>query len=217
MVDERRCSSCGALVAPDAGWCGQCYASLEVAPAHAAVGAATERGSALAGEAVARSGGGPAWPCPACGTANPLEIDLCSACGTPFARLFQEPDQGPAVAPRTAALWSMAFPGLGQWRCGRSVDALVRVVAFLFPVGTILILILSRLGRGGLGPASTLFALLLVAGLFVWVTSAVDAHRVASGVAPLVSSRSLLWGLVVLIVVSLAMASAVALPAVRHR
>jgi hypothetical protein len=208
MSVERRCPSCGALASADADWCGQCYTSLKTlqAPSRA--------------EAVAPSvgtGGEPAWPCPVCGNPNPIAVSLCLGCGTPFARLFQEPERAPEIDPRTAALWSLLLPGLGQWKCGRSLDGIARMVAFLVPFGTMLLLVVSRLGRGGLGSTALLFSLFLVASLVAWSTSVVDAYRSASGVEPLIAPRTLLWGLVGLILVAMALATAVALPAVRRR
>ncbi|HEX7464704.1 MAG TPA: hypothetical protein VF382_07420, partial [Actinomycetota bacterium] len=42
MSSERRCPDCGALVAIDADWCGQCYASL-IGPQMPADGAPSEK------------------------------------------------------------------------------------------------------------------------------------------------------------------------------
>jgi double zinc ribbon protein len=206
MSVERRCPSCGALASADADWCGQCYASLE-----------GPRAPSQTKTTPLRSDGEPAWPCPVCGNLNPIAMNLCVSCGTPFARLFQEAERLPQIDPKTAALWSLLFPGLGQWKCGRSLDAVARMVAFLVPFGTMLLLVVSRLGRGGLGSTALLFSLFLVASLVAWSTSAIDAHRVASGLDPLIGPRTLLWGLVGLILVAVALATAVALPAVRSR
>jgi hypothetical protein len=206
MSVERRCPSCRALAAADADWCGQCYASLEAPPPVSQVKVEARR-----------SDGEPTWPCPVCGNSNPIAVNLCVACGTPFARLFQEPQQFPQIDPKTAALWSLLFPGLGQWKCGQSLDGIARMVAFLVPFGTMLLLVVSRLGRGGLGSTTLLFSLFLVASLVAWSTSAVDAYRAASGVDPLIGPRKLLWGLVGLILVAVALATAVVLPTVRGR
>jgi len=208
MSVERRCPSCGALAAVDADWCGQCYASLEAprAVSQARVEAPPRR-----------SDGEPTWPCAVCGNANPIVMNLCVACGTPFARLFQEPDRRPDVDPKTAALWSLVFPGLGQWKCGRSLDGVARMVTFLVPFGTMLLLVVSRLGRGGLGSTTSLFSLFLLASLVAWSTSAVDAYRVASGVDPVIGTRKLLWGLVGFILVAVGLATTIALPAIRSR
>lgn len=208
MSVERRCPSCGALASAEVEWCGQCYASLEAPRAPS---------QAKAGAPPLRRDGEPAWPCPVCGNPNPIAVNLCMACATPFARLFQEPERLPEIDPKTAALWSLLFPGLGQWKCDRSLDGIARMVAFLVPFGTMLLLVVSRLGRGGLGSTALLFSLFLVASLVAWSTSAVDAYRAASGIDPLIAPRVLLWGLVGLILVAVALATAVALPAVRSR
>jgi hypothetical protein len=214
MDAERRCPSCGALASADAAWCGQCYASLAEAPASRAM---PPPATALAQQPTRADGDEPRWPCPVCGHSNPIQVNLCLACGTPFARLFQEAELAPEVAPRAAALWSLLLPGLGQWKCGRSLDGIARMVSFVFPFGTMLILVVSRLGRGGLGPATSLFSLFLVASLIVWATSVIDAYRVASGIDPLVAPRTLLWGLIGLILIAMGLATAVALPAARGR
>jgi hypothetical protein len=208
MSVERRCPSCGALASADADWCGQCYAALEAprAVSQAKVEAPPRR-----------TDGEPAWPCPVCGNPNPIAMNLCLACGTPFARLFQEPERLPEIDPKTAALWSLLFPGLGQWKSGRSLDGIARMVAFLIPFGTMLLIVVSRLGRGGLGSTTLLFSLFLVACLVAWSTSAIDAYRAASGVDPLIGPRKLLWGLAGLILVAVGLATAVVLPSVRGR
>src|SRR5439155_25679640 len=116
-----------------------------------------------------------AWPCPVCGNPNPIAMNLCVSCGTPFARMFQEGVRLPEIDPKAAALWSLLFPGLGQWKGGRSLDGIARMVSFLVPFGTMLLLVVSRLGRGGLGSTALLFSLFLVASLVAWSTSAIDA------------------------------------------
>ncbi len=222
----------------DAAWCGLCFASLtpkgpkadpadpDPAPKIDTLTALTEANAAettrvAVGEAPAPggwvAGPDPTWPCPACGTMTPIALDMCAACGTPFGRLFEEPDRAPKIAPRTAALQSVAFPGLGEWKCGRQVDGFCRMVAFFVPLATLLILVLSRLGRGGLGSTATLFAMFLLWIVFVWVTSATDAYRIASGWSPLIAPKWLLWGLIGLLGIGVGIASAVALPAIHRR
>jgi hypothetical protein len=114
-------------------------------------------------------------------------------------------------------LLSLAFPGLGQWVSGRPIDGLCRMVAFLIPLGTLLILMLSRLGRGGLGSTATLVVLFLLWVVFVWATAAMDAHRMASGARPLLAPKWLLWGTIGVLALGVGIASAVALPAIHKR
>lgn len=224
MMGDRRCPSCGALVSAEAEWCGQCYAPLERvgSPSGAAEGSASQAGGAppvplgAIGDAIEVEGGKPAWICPACGSRNPIEDNACSTCGTPFARLLEEPKERPDVDPQTAAVWSMAFPGLGHWKLGYRTDAVARFAMFGWAFGALLILLVSRFGKGGLGPTMPLFLLFLGASLVIYVLSAVDAYRLASGEPPIVSSRTLLWTSAGLIFLSVMIATFVTLPAARR-
>ena len=156
------------------------------------------------------------WTCPACDTRNPIEASLCAACSTPFGRLFQEPEVRPEVDPQTAAVWSMVLPGLGHWRLGRKGDAIARFAMFGWAFGALLILLVSRFGKGGLGPTYPLFLTFLLAAVTIYVLSVVDAYRIAADDPPLVSPRALLWGSVGLIVLSILIATFVTLPAARQ-
>lgn len=221
-VDERRCPNCCALVSAEAEWCGQCYASLAAHPLEEAppVSAPAPPVSAAPREGVvplqAREGE-PAWPCPVCGNRNPVDLEACAACGTPFSQLLREPEPRVDVAPGSAAAWSLAFPGLGHVRCGRSFDGVARAILFLWTAGTVVVLLVSRSGRAGLGPTGPLLFLFLAAALALYATSALDAFRVASGDHPLVSSRMLLWGSAGLVLLSVVIATVITVGAVRSR
>ncbi|MBI2238088.1 MAG: hypothetical protein HYU54_06140 [Actinobacteria bacterium] len=220
-VDERRCPNCGALVSAEAEWCGQCYASLAArsledppAPARGAALSAAQRKGVVPVQA---REGEPAWPCSVCGNRNPIDLEACAACGTPFAHLLREPERRVDVAPGSALAWSLVFPGLGHLRCGRSFDGVARVILFLWTAGTVVVLLLSRSGKAGLGPTGPLLILFLAAALALYATSALDAFRVASGDHPLVSSRMLLWGSAGLVLLSVVMATIISVGAVRSR
>lgn len=202
----------------DAGWCGQCYAPLgpSTASAEKEVAPATDAVRAAAGRGIEVQDGRTTWICPACETRNTIEADLCSACGTQFGRLFEEPEDRPQVDPQTAAVWSMVCPGLGHWRLGRKGDAIARFAMFGWAFGALLILLVSRFGKGGLGPTFPLFLLFLLASLTIYVLSASDAYRIAAGGVPIVGSRALLWGSVGFIVLSILIATFVTLPAARQ-
>ncbi len=159
----------------------------------------------------------PYWTCPVCDTRNRIELNACSACGTPFARLFLEPERPVEIGRGRALVWSLVFPGLGHWMAGKRVDGVARLVLFLWTFGTVVVLLASRAGKGGLGPTVSLFYLFLLASLVLYAVSALDAHRIAGGDPPLVSSRILLWASAGLVVVSVVVASLVALPAARGR
>lgn len=237
---EPRCPSCGGLVTSDADWCGQCYAPLRgagaepqpqgedrpaVAPEAGGPDAEPSRGEALTRRtAVATPGGGhvevaegtAAWDCPVCGDRNAIEASVCSTCQTPFARLFEEPVRREEIEPKTAALWSLAFPGLGHWKGGARPDAIARIVLFAWTIGTVLIMLLSRPAGGGFGTAFPLFALYLGSSMALYAESALDAHRAASGHDPLVSSRTLMWAAAALVLGSVVLATFVTLPAARQ-
>ncbi|MGH2637528.1 MAG: zinc finger Ran-binding domain-containing protein, partial [Actinomycetota bacterium] len=166
------------------------------------------------GGAVEITGGRASWDCPVCGKRNPIEASLCGTCQTPFARLFEEPSNRPEIEPRTAAFWSLAFAGLGHWKVGLRADGVARMVLFAWTLGTVLVVIASRSG-GGLGSSTPLFALYFGSAIAIYVLSAVDAYRIADGVPQLVTSRVLLWVSAALVLVSIALATLVTLPAAR--
>ena len=216
MSEQARCPRCGALVSPEAEWCGQCFAVLR--PADAATGtpepATITEDPARGGLEI--EGGRPTWTCPTCEARNPIEASVCAACGTPFARLFQEEDEHPEMDPQSAAVWSMVFPGLGHWKLGRKADAIARFAMFGWSFGALMVLVVSRIGKGGFGPTFPLFVLFAFASAAIYVASAVDAYRIASGEEPLVNSRTLLWASAGLVVLSVLIASFVTLPSARR-
>ncbi len=226
MADvDRRCPNCGALVAVDAEWCGQCFVDLRprredpgppsmVSPT-ASVGyraAAADAGRA-AGEAAADAGAVSSdeawWPCSVCGARNPIELEACARCGTPFADLMREaPTDRPSAEPKEALAWSLIFPGLGHRAVGRPLDGLSRGV--LFGMSFAMALLLGFAGVRS-GPTFVVFALFLLAALVAYAGSAYEAYRLALGGDLLVGSRPLLWvlvGLILLSVVMLALAVA---------
>lgn len=214
-VDERRCPACGGLAAPDAEWCGQCFASLAPAP-----GGASQAGRLAAtvttpgGGSVEVAEGKATWECAVCGDRNPIETSLCGTCRTPFARLFERPEERVRIQPRTAALWSLAFAGLGHWKAGQRPDGVARMVLFAWTLGTVAVVLASRSGAG-FGSTLSLFVLYLGAATAIYVLSAIDAYRAAEGTPPVVSSRVLLWASAALVLASIALATLVTLPAAR--
>jgi hypothetical protein len=211
---EPRCPSCGGLVAVDAEWCGQCYAPLRAATS---VAEATDGAVATPGGGALRvAEGRPAWTCSACGETNAIDEGLCATCGTPFARLFEEPNHRPEIDPENAAVWSLVWPGLGHWKAGYRADAIARAVLFAWTFGALSVLLVSRFGKGGLGATFPLFVLFAGSAATVYGISALDAYRLAAGQDPVVSSRALLWGSAALVVLSVLIATFVTLPAARR-
>ena len=208
MMGERRCPNCGALASADAEWCGQCFAPLDRAGAGPEAEAEHEgaaRSSPVAtagpkaipgttGGSIEVEGGTLAWTCPVCGTRNPIEAGrVLRCCGTPFAAAARGAETAPEIEPQTAAVWSMLWPGLGHWKLGRRTDAVARIVMFGWAFGALLVVLVSRFGKGGLGPTFPLFILFLGASVMIYVVSALDAYRLAAGDTPVMSSRALLW------------------------
>ncbi|MGZ8619814.1 MAG: hypothetical protein ACXWYE_07920, partial [Actinomycetota bacterium] len=170
--EERRCPNCGALVAVDAQWCGQCFESLiepepepEPGPSPGADPSPTPAGSPPATAA-------PTWPCPACGNANAIELDACAVCGTSFAALMRQGEERPKIEPKTALAWSLIFPGLGHRNVGRGMDGLARGVLFAM---LFVMALLTGLSAGGSGVLFGLFALFLGLAVVVYAGTAWEA------------------------------------------
>jgi uncharacterized membrane protein len=130
--------------------------------------------------------------------------------------LFADEDERPDVDPQSAAVRSMVLPGLGHWKLGLRADAVARMVMFGWAFGALLVLLVSRFGKGGLGPTMPLFVLFLGSSAAIYSLSAIDAYRIAAGDLPLISSRTLLWASAGLVVLSVLIASLVTLPAARR-
>lgn len=220
---ERRCPTCGALVTRDAEWCGQCFTSLvkatdrrpeqlpepesarESRPPNAAASVD------VAGPDASRT---PHWTCPTCGEDNDLDVDPCPSCGTPFARLFEDPRGTPDVARGRAIAWSLAYPGLGHRLVGRPGEGVARGAVFTLALGAILFLVVSRAGNS-LGPILAFLAVYALFGISVYAFTAVEAGHLADGGDPLVSPRTFAWVAAGLVLVSLAVSIFIAVGAIR--
>jgi hypothetical protein len=197
-------------VADDAAWCGQCFTRL-TKDDRAADPPAPAVAAQAPGEPDERAE--PFWPCPACGNRNPISVDLCAVCGTPFSQLFRDDEaQRPSVEPKDAVVASLVFPGLGHRKLGRGLDGLARGV--LFSVAFLLALLT------GFGARNVLVLLVcvvfLVVALGVYALSAYEAYRMAQGGDVLVGSRVLLWTLVLVIFLAVALLALSAVSSTRQ-
>jgi hypothetical protein len=213
---ERRCPNCAALVSADAEWCGQCFTSLREAEAGRA-GTGAARSIATEAEPVAPEGPAseraqgstrlPAtWPCPTCGRENPIDLDVCMSCGTSFATLMRSGERPPQIDPARALRRSLIFPGLGHALTGHGADGLARGLLF-----SMLVMMATIIGSSGIsgGILLTVFALFAGTAVVIYLGSAWEAYRLAAGEEAFVSSRTVLWvtvGVVMLSVGLLAMA-----------
>ena len=221
---ERRCPTCGALVTRDAEWCGQCFTSL-VKPTDRRPEQLPEPESAresrppnnaaaeidVAGPDAPRT---PHWTCPTCGEDNDLDVDPCPSCGTPFARLFEDPKGAPDVARGRAIGWSLAYPGLGHRLVGRTGEGVARGAVFTLALGAILFLVVSRAGNS-LAPILAFLAVYALFGIAVYAFTAVEAGHLADGGDPLVSPRMFAWVAAGLVLVSLGVSLFIAVGAIR--
>ena len=199
-MQEARCPNCSALVSADADWCGQCFTSLrpppvsepppEPAPPATPATASEPRGAQAT------------WPCPTCGTSNPIELDLCSVCGTSFAQLLRRDEPRPTISPRDAFLWSLTFPGVGHAKAGRGADGIARGTLFVLTFGLALVIVLSGVATA---PVFGVVILLLGSAMTIYLGSAAEAYRIADGGPPFLSARALLWATVVLIMVAVSL------------
>jgi hypothetical protein len=205
---ERRCVNCGAVLYEGAAWCGLCFEPVEPErqpepePKPVAqpdgVGKPLEPTPAGMTTEVAAP---PMWPCPICDSRNPIELDDCATCGASFASLMRQETVQVEVDPRAAFRRSLLFPGLGHRMVpGREVDGLARGVLF-----AMLLIATLMLGLSGVhaGAVLLLFLVYLGASVAVYLLTAFEAARLAQGGDPLVSSRTLLWATVAILLLSI--------------
>jgi hypothetical protein len=135
-----------------------------------------------------------------CELDNEIELNVCARCGTPFSALMKADEQPAHVEPADAFKASLIYPGLGHQKIGRGADGVAR--GTLFTLSLILLLVVALSGLHSTGQ-DIMVLLYLSTTLLVYVGSAVEARRMAAGGAPFASSRTLLWGTVGLLIVSI--------------
>jgi hypothetical protein len=195
-------------VSEDAEWCGQCFTSLrepEPPPVPAPTASATEAAEAAppadAPEAATPRSQAPIgafWPCPVCGTRNPIVLEACEVCGTPFAAVMRG-DTRRDADPDAAFRRSLLFPGLGHAMLGYPLDGFARGAVFALAVLVAILLPLSV-------PTTALTILAVVlsvaAAAGIYVLSAAEVKRLTQRRGLLIESRFLLWGAVGLMMVT---------------
>lgn len=215
MADTVICGQCGARNSAGIEWCGQCFAALagEAGPGSPAptadesvAAAADSRVPGPAVEVPARITGVEAplvaqpgtWVCTVCDTANPLEDQQCSACGTSIFTVFgAENGEQKKADPQRALLRSIMFPGLGHAIAGQGLLGSAIGGLTLMALGFGIALAATRAGSFG-------WPLLLLA-LGIWVAAGFDAFRIAGGGTDVIFLRprvvTALVGLVMSVVV----------------
>jgi hypothetical protein len=207
---ERRCASCGAVLYEGAEWCGMCFAPVratpEPVPEVASAPAAEQKTDAVGAVVTDTPAKEPMWPCPVCEGRNPIELDVCATCGTPFAALMRQERVRPDVDRRDAFRRSLVYPGLGHRLVGRELDGFARGVLFTMLLIATLMVAFSGVSSGAV---KFLFLLYASATVGVYLMTAFEAARLADGGDLLVSSRILLWVTVAILLVSVVMVSLV--------
>ncbi len=188
----------------DAEWCGQCLTPLDAAQAGNGPREerAEQRPAAAPGTRTAtgirRTAEGLVWTCPTCEAVNQMEVSVCATCGTPFGRLFEEPERRAPVDPRRATMLSLVFPGFGHVSAGKVAEGMARAVVFGFALVMAITLPVGAKGFS-LGAFLPLFLASAMAVVFIYVVSAIDAGRAAAGRAQILSTRVLLFGAIGLV------------------
>jgi hypothetical protein len=206
---ERRCRTCGAVVYEGAEWCGMCFTPVDTEiETPDQVGRTTGEEDAPAPPSPDTDGPGSVatWPCPVCDGRNPIDLDECATCGTPFAAAMRQEKQRANVDPGAPFRRSLLFPGLGHRMVGRDLDGFARGVLFAMLLLATLMLALSGVRSGAVGLLLIVYA--SATGL-VYLGSAIEARRLAEGGEELVSSRTLLWATVAILLMSVVMVSLV--------
>ena len=140
------------------------------------------------------------WTCSRCDTKNPLDAQVCSVCGTPFADVVRPPLERADRDPNSAALYSLFFPGAGHWWLGLKGQAVARGVLSSW------VLLIAVLG--GIGGSFLLAGVFALVAFGLWVVAAHDAFREAGGEPEkvILKGRSFLYlvlGLLMLMVIML--------------
>jgi hypothetical protein len=199
---ERHCVACGAILYEGAAWCGMCFEPVAAEEdAHAEPEAEPRPADAAAQTSTTEIVAQPMWPCPVCESRNPIELENCATCGASFASLMRQETVSVKVDPRAAFRRSLIFPGLGHRMVpGREVDGFARGVLF-----AMLLLATLMLGLSGVhaGAVLLLFLVYLAASVLVYLMTASEAARLAGGGEPIVSSRTLLWATVGILLLSI--------------
>jgi ribosomal protein L40E len=193
VTEDRRCPNCGALVSEDAEWCGQCFVDLrEREPEPDPEPAPSARAQPRAAVAPGAQRTPAFWPCTVCGAENPIVLDVCATCGTPFATVMRG-ESRKHVDPRFARTRSLVFPGAGHAALGYPMDGFARGAVFALSVVVAVFLAVTVPHT-----ALMLFAigLLVATAAGVYLLSLAETNQLAAGGGLIVPSRLLLWGAV---------------------
>ncbi len=127
-----------------------------------------------------------------CGAQNPIDLDVCATCGTPFATMMRGLERID-VDPRLARARSLLFPGAGHAALGYTMDGFARGAVFTLSLGVAIFLAVT-VPRSGLMLLA--ITLLVASAVGVYVLSLAETKQLSERGGLLVSSKLLLWGAV---------------------
>ena len=176
-------------------------------PVPAPVAAPVAEGDEDAPDADPRVKTDPFWPCSVCGARNPIFLEVCESCGTPFAAVMRGVTRRDVDA-QAAFTRSLVFPGAGHAMLGYPIDGFARGVLFVLSLGLAIFLSIAGLHSGPM-----LLAIVLMLGLAigVYVLSAMETKELAARGRLTVPSKYLLWasvGVMFLVVGAIALSVA---------
>ncbi len=119
---------------------------------------------------------GVTWTCATCGSVNPMETEICSACGSTLHRTLSPDDGGPRKQrdPRLTAMVSLAYPGVGHAYLGMWGQAIARVTIATWMLAAVIAGL--SVEAAGARVLAVVFVLIAVG---MWGVSAHDAFREA--------------------------------------
>jgi hypothetical protein len=133
------------------------------------------------------------WPCSVCGARNPIELEVCEMCGTPFAAVMRGAGRRRAD-PDAARARSLLFPGAGHAMLGYPMDGFARGALFVLSLALAVLLVVATPRTG---PALLAILLTMALAVGVYVLSVLEIPNLAAHGRLLVPSKFLLWGGVV--------------------
>ncbi len=131
------------------------------------------------------------WPCPVCGTRNPIVLEACEVCGTPFATVMRGETRREAD-PDKAFRRSLLYPGLGHAMLGHSLDGFARGAVFSLALLIAILLPLSGVPTTAIMILAVVLSVAAVGAIYA--LSAVETKRLTEHRSLLIESRFLLWG-----------------------
>lgn len=115
------------------------------------------------------------WTCALCETENPIDSQVCEACGAAFAETVRPKVERVQRDPGTATLISLFFPGAGHAYLGLWGQGIARAALSLWAIFVVVVSVFQR-GENGSLTVAIVFGLIATV---LWAVTAHDAYREA--------------------------------------